>query len=74
VTHRKPAAAVRWKHCDGERRRAWCEQRFLPTLEALTRLDVERVLVTQTASRCCATAPRAPASLERPPWSRSSLY
>jgi hypothetical protein len=30
----------------GERRRTWYEQRFRPTLEALTRLDVERVLVT----------------------------
>ncbi len=31
---------------ESERRRAWYEQRFLPTLDALTRRDVERVLVT----------------------------
>jgi hypothetical protein len=34
------------RHRDLERHRAWYEERFLPTLDALTRLDVERVLVT----------------------------
>jgi len=31
------------RHRESERRRTWYEQRFLPTLDALTRLDVERV-------------------------------
>jgi len=35
-----------WEKVDSDRRRTWYEERFLPTLEALTRLDVERVLVT----------------------------
>jgi len=34
------------RHRNGERRRTWYEQRFLPTLRPLTELDVERVLVT----------------------------
>jgi hypothetical protein len=50
------------------------EQRVLPTLGALTGLDVERVLVTHGEpvlhDGVCALA----ASLARPPWSRSSLY
>jgi hypothetical protein len=59
---------------DGERRRIWYEQRFLPTLETLTRLDVERILVThgepviEDGARALAT------SLARPPWRRSPLY
>jgi hypothetical protein len=44
------------RHRVGEGRRAWYEQRFLPTLEPLTRLDVERVS-SRMASRCCTTAP-----------------
>jgi hypothetical protein len=39
------------QHRDGERRRTWYEQRFLPTLDALTRLDVKRVLVTHGGRR-----------------------
>jgi hypothetical protein len=35
-----------WEKLDSDRRRTWYEQRFRPTLDALTRLDVERVLVT----------------------------
>jgi hypothetical protein len=38
------------QHRDGERR-TWVQQRFLPTLGALTRLDVERVLVTHGGRR-----------------------
>jgi len=41
---RGPIDCVWPRHRDGERRRTWYEQRFLPTLDALTRLDVERVL------------------------------
>ncbi|HEU0195018.1 MAG TPA: MBL fold metallo-hydrolase [Gaiellales bacterium] len=35
-----------WAEVDSERRRAWYEQRFLPTLRPLSELDLERVLVT----------------------------
>ena len=57
-----------------ERRRAWYEQRFLPTLEALTRLDVERVLVTHGEPVLRDGARELAASLARPPWRRASLY
>jgi glyoxylase-like metal-dependent hydrolase (beta-lactamase superfamily II) len=57
---------------DSERRRTWYEQRFLPTLAALTRLDVERVLVTHGEPVLRDGARALAASLARPPWSRSS--
>ena len=53
---------------------AWYEQHFLPTLEALTRLDVERVLVTHGEPVLRDGARALAATLARPPWSRSSLY
>jgi hypothetical protein len=62
------------RHRDGERRRTWYEQRFLPTLDALTGLDVERVLVTHGEPVLRDGARALAASLARPPWSRSSLY
>jgi hypothetical protein len=62
------------RHRDGERRRTWYDQRFLPTLEALARLDVERVLVTHGEPVLRDGARALAASLARPPWSRSSLY
>jgi hypothetical protein len=62
------------RHRDGERRRTWYEQRFLPTLGPLTRLDVERVLVTHGEPVLQNGARALAASLARPPWSRSSLY
>jgi hypothetical protein len=62
------------RHREIERHRAWYEQRFLPTLEALTRLDVERVLVTHGEPVLHDGARALAASLARPPWSRSSLY
>ena len=62
------------RHRDGERRRIWYEQRFLPSLDALTRLDVERVLVTHGEPVLQNGARELAASLTRPPWSRSSLY
>ena len=51
-----------------ERRRTWYGQCFLPTLEALTKLGVERVLVThgEPALREGALAE----ALARPPWDR----
>ena len=54
--------------------RTWYEQRFLPTLGALTRLDVERVLVTHGEPVLRDGARAVAASLARPPWRRSSLY
>ena len=52
--------------------RAWYEQRFLPTLDALTRLDVERVLVTHGEPVLRDGARALAAALARPPWSRPS--
>jgi len=57
-----------------ERHRTWYEQKFLPTLEPLTRLNVERVLVTHGEPVLRDGARALAASLARPPWSRSSLY
>src|SRR3989442_5622381 len=60
------------RHREGERRHTWYEQRFLPTLDALTRLDVERVLVTHGEPVLRDGASALAASLARPPWRRSS--
>ena len=62
-----------WESLDSERRRSWYEQRFLPTLEALTRLDVERVLVTHGDPVLRDGARELASSLTRPPWSRPSM-
>lgn len=50
-----------------ERRRASYEQRLLPTLDALTRLDVERVLVTHGEPVLQNGASELAAALTRPP-------
>jgi hypothetical protein len=62
------------RHRAGERRRSWYEQRFLPTLDVLTRLDVERGLVTHGEPVLRDGARELAASLTRPPWRRSSLH
>jgi glyoxylase-like metal-dependent hydrolase (beta-lactamase superfamily II) len=62
-----------WESLDSERRRSWYEQRFLTTLEALTRLDVDRVLVTHGDPVLRDGARELAASLTRPPWSRPSM-
>ena len=54
--------------------RTWYEQRFLPTLEALTQLDVERVLVTHGGPVLRDGARELAAALARPPWQRASVY
>ena len=54
--------------------RAWYEGRFVPTLEPLTRLDVDRILVTHGEPVLRDGARELAASLARPPWSRSSFY
>ena len=55
-------------------RQDWYEQRFRPTLEPLTQLDVERVLVTHGEPVLRDGARELTASLDRPPWARSSFY
>ena len=55
---------------DIEQRRTWYEERFLPTLDPLTRLDVERVLVTHGEPVVHDGAHALAAALARPPWSR----
>jgi glyoxylase-like metal-dependent hydrolase (beta-lactamase superfamily II) len=50
--------------------RAWYEQRFLPTLDALTRLDVERLLITHGEPVLRDGAGALTAALARPPWIR----
>jgi glyoxylase-like metal-dependent hydrolase (beta-lactamase superfamily II) len=59
---------------ESARGRASYEQRLLPTLQPLTRLDVERVLVTHGEPVLRDGARELAASLARPPWSRSSFY
>jgi glyoxylase-like metal-dependent hydrolase (beta-lactamase superfamily II) len=54
--------------------RAWYEQRFLPTLDPLGRLDVERILVTHGEPVLRGGADALAAAFSRPPWRRSSLY
>jgi hypothetical protein len=59
-----------WENIKREGRRTWYEQRFLPTLEALTKFDVERVLVTHGEPVLREGARELEASLARPPWDR----
>jgi hypothetical protein len=59
---------------ESEGRRAWYQERFLPTLEVLTQLDVERVLVTHGSPVLHDAARALATSLARPPWQRSSFY
>jgi glyoxylase-like metal-dependent hydrolase (beta-lactamase superfamily II) len=63
-----------YRHRESEHRPTWYEQRFLPTLDALTRLDIERVLVTHGEPVLRDGTRALAASLARPPWYRSSLY
>ena len=52
--------------------RAWYEQRFLPTLDALRRLNVERLLLTHGEPVLHDGARALAATLARPPWIRPS--
>ena len=52
--------------------RTWYEERFLPALEPLTRLDIERLLVTHGEPVLRDGARELTATLARPPWSRPS--
>src|SRR5205085_1361365 len=62
------------RHREIERNRAWYEERFLPTLEPLTCLDVERVLVTHGEPVLRDGARELATALTRPPWRRSAQY
>jgi glyoxylase-like metal-dependent hydrolase (beta-lactamase superfamily II) len=57
---------------EGERRRRWYEDRYLPTLRALTELEVERVLVTHGEPVLDGGAEALARGLGRPPWTRRS--
>jgi glyoxylase-like metal-dependent hydrolase (beta-lactamase superfamily II) len=60
------------RHREIENRRAWYEERFLPTLEPLARLDIERVLITHGEPVLSEGARELAATFARPPWSRPS--
>ena len=49
-------------------REAWYRERFLPTLEPLLELDVERVLVTHGAPVLSGGRAALRAALQAPPW------
>jgi hypothetical protein len=57
-----------WEVLDGDRRRQWYEERFLPTLRPLLELDVEHVLVTHGPPAIGDGASRLARGLEAPPW------
>ncbi len=54
---------------DAPNRRRWYDERFLPTLRALTRLDVERILVTHGHPVLTGGRGALERSLEAGPWS-----
>jgi len=60
-----------WAEIDSERRQAWYEERFLPTLRPLTELDVERVLVTHGEPVVRDGARVLVECLNRTPWRRT---
>lgn len=60
-----------WAEVDSDRRRAWYEERFRPTLRPLTELDVERVLVTHGRPVLGDGAQALADCLARTPWRRS---
>lgn len=57
---------------ESDSRRRWYEERFLPTLRDLTRLDVERVLVTHGHPVLSGGAAALERALEGGPWRPSS--
>ena len=60
-----------WAEVDTDRRRAWYEERFLPTLRPLAELDLERVLVTHGEPVMHQGARALADCLAREPWRRS---
>lgn len=60
-----------WEHpVDSERRRRWWRERYLPTLERLTALEPEHVLVTHGQPILGRGAMALCRALERDPWQR----
>jgi hypothetical protein len=60
-----------WKDpLDSERRRRWYRERYIPTLEPLLELDVERVLVTHGEPVLADGRKKLAAALRAEPWSR----
>jgi glyoxylase-like metal-dependent hydrolase (beta-lactamase superfamily II) len=58
-----------WEQIDGsERRERWYAERFLPTLEPLALLDIERVLVTHGPSVIRGGRRALRDALAQPPW------
>jgi len=58
-----------WEQADGgERRERWYAERFLPTLEPLALLDIERVLVTHGPSVIHGGRRALRDALAQPPW------
>jgi hypothetical protein len=55
---------------DGDNRRRWWHERYLPTLQALAELDVEHVLPTHGQPVLKTGKQALRAALEQPPWSR----
>jgi glyoxylase-like metal-dependent hydrolase (beta-lactamase superfamily II) len=55
---------------DGERRRRWWHERYLPTLEQLGAIEIEHVLVTHGRAVVGDGAAALRRALEREPWQR----
>jgi hypothetical protein len=60
-----------WAEVDTDRRRAWYDKRFLPTLQPLTELDLERVLVTHGQPVLHEGVRALADCLAREPWRRT---
>jgi hypothetical protein len=61
-----------WEEVDGERRREWYENRFLPTLAPLADLDFDHVLVTHGPPVIGHGAEKLRRGLAAPPWNYRS--
>ena len=57
-----------WEQTDGKRRERWYTERFLPTLQPLALLDIERVLVTHGPSVTRGGRRALRDAFAHPPW------
>ncbi len=55
---------------DTPKRKAWWDERFLPTLRPLAELDIERVLVTHGQPVLKGGAKALARAFDQPPWQR----
>ncbi len=60
-----------WAELGSEKREAWYREKLLPTLEPLTRLGADRLLVTHGSPVLRDGSRELRATLARPPWRRS---